>query len=125
MKKYKTESWRKFCSEADTWSTPYKLIVSKLKLKKTYFLLTLQKWENEWQSSLKGLITKMFFPNIEMRNKIELMHNFKTTQYFTGHRNFNAYLMKFKRSVSGKCQCEKADETVTHIIFECEEEGKK
>jgi hypothetical protein len=43
----------------------------------------------------------------------------------TGHGNFKSYLHKFKISETPTCPCGKAEQTVDHLLFQCELLGKE
>jgi hypothetical protein len=79
----------------------------------------INQWQNEWENSSKGAITKSFFPKISDRFKVRI----KTTPNFmaivTGHGNIKMYLYKYKIIESPKYTCEEGDQSVDHILFDC------
>ena len=66
---------------------------------------SIAKWQNQWDSTTKGLATKQFFPIIKDRltNKIKLTANF--TAIVTAHGKIKAYLHRFKIIESLECPC--------------------
>ena len=81
---------------------------------------TTHKGGNEWKETTKATVTKMFFPDIKDR----LQTKFKMTPNFTaiviGHGKTKAYLRRFKIINDSMCQCNAEEQTVDHIICECE-----
>jgi len=69
--------------------------------------LSVQLWQNEWERSSKGAITKSFFPKIEDRLKLRLnaTPNFAAT--VTGHGNIKSYLYKYKITDNPMCLAKK------------------
>jgi hypothetical protein len=82
--------------------------------------ITINEWENLWSAITKGEITKKIFPTIKSRIKAHIEHSFMITQFLGGYGRFNSYLERFKIQENTQCLCEKAIETVWHIIFECD-----
>lgn len=80
----------------------------------------LKQWQTEWDSSKKGSTTKQFFPNIEDRLRIRITPTPNFTAVITGHGNLKNYLHKFKIIDNPQCNCNKGEQTVDHIIYECE-----
>ena len=83
-------------------------------------VLSVKKWQSEWDQSTKGQITKQYFPDITARlnMKLNLTPNF--TLMVTGHGNLNSYLHRFKIRGTPSCPCGAQDQTVDHILFQCE-----
>jgi hypothetical protein len=50
---------------------------------------TINKWDNQWISTMKGNITKKFFTTIKSRLDLNFEPNFKTTQFFSGQQISN------------------------------------
>jgi hypothetical protein len=86
---------------------------------------SLMKWQSEWDKTTKGQITKDFFPVIQDRLKMKI----KITSIFTtmkkGHGNLKSYLHKFKIIESPTCPCGTTDQTIDHLLFQCELLGKE
>jgi len=64
-------------------------------------------WQSEWDSTVKGAITKLYFPKIADRLilKINVTPNFTTM--VTGHGNIKSYLYKYKIIDSPKLPLQK------------------
>ena len=94
--------------------------VPKSVVKSELELLSVEKWQMEWDRSTKGQITKQYFPNIADRLKIKLnlTHNF--ILMVTGHGEINSYLHRFKISEKPLCPCGNQDQTTDHLLFECD-----
>jgi hypothetical protein len=54
--------------------------------------ITLSEWQKSWSTTIKGNITKCFFPTIKDRIKTHIIHSFILTQFLSDHANFNTYL---------------------------------
>jgi hypothetical protein len=78
------------------------------------------KWQRDWDQTTKGQITKEYFPIVadRLNMKINITHNFRTM--VTGHGNIRSYLHRFKISDTPNCLCGTKDQTVDHLIYECE-----
>jgi ribonuclease HI len=87
-------------------------------------VLSVKKWQREWDQSTKGRITKQYFPDIANRLNMEinLTHNF--TLMVTGHGNINSYLHRLRISETPSCPCGKQDQTIDHLIYECGKDEK-
>jgi len=53
-------------------------------------------WQNEWENSSKGAITKFFFPKISHRLKVRISATPNFTAIVTGQGNIKTYLYKYK-----------------------------
>ena len=82
--------------------------------------LSVDKWQSDWNQTTKGTITKDYFPKVIERLKMKISTNQSLTTMMTGHGNIKAYLHRFKLTDSATCQCGKNDQTIDHIIYECE-----
>jgi len=58
-------------------------------------------------------------PDIEKRLELPLEVDHYTSQFLTGHGDFNAKLESFVLQGSGMCRCETEDDTVDHVLFRC------
>jgi hypothetical protein len=76
-------------------------------------------WQNEWERSSKGAITKSFFPKIADRLKLRINATPNFTAIVTGHDNIKTYLYKYKIIESPMCSCKEGDQSVDHILFDC------
>ncbi|KAJ4426793.1 hypothetical protein ANN_26592 [Periplaneta americana] len=81
--------------------------------------LSLVKWQNEWDNTAKGQITKSFFPNINDRLKLKLNITPNFTTIITGHGNIKSYLHKYKIIDSPLCPCNNDEQTIDHLLYNC------
>lgn len=58
--------------------------------------------------------------NIRKHLSLLLVLDYYTTQFLTGHGNFNAKLRLFVLVLSGSCWCRAGDELVKHVLFYCD-----
>jgi len=79
----------------------------------------LKQWQNEWETTTKGVTTRSFFPNIGDRLQLRINPTPNFTAIVTWHGNIKTYLHKFKITENPKCPCNKGDQMVDHIIFSC------
>jgi hypothetical protein len=86
---------------------------------------SLIKWQSEWDKTTKGQITKGFFPVIRDRLKMKIKITPIFTTMTTGRGNLKSYLHKFKIIESPTCPCGKAEQTINHLLFQCELLGKE
>jgi hypothetical protein len=77
-------------------------------------------WNERWEQTPNGSLTREFIPTIEYRKKVDphFFTTFELTQVLTNHGKFNSYLKRFNirdDEGCGKCGADKED--VKHIIF--------
>ena len=79
-----------------------------------------EKWQREWDQTTKGRPTKEYFPVVtdRLKMKINITKNF--TSMVTGHGNIRSYLHRFKIIETPICPCGTKDQTIDHLLFECE-----
>jgi CRISPR/Cas system-associated endoribonuclease Cas2 len=77
-------------------------------------------WQTEWDCSTKGAITKLYFPKITDRLKLKINVTPNFTTMVSGHGNIKSYLYKYNIIDSATCLCKKGEQTIDHIIYECE-----
>jgi len=80
----------------------------------------LAKWQEQWASSTKGAVSKLFFPNIKerMKTRIPISSEFMAT--VMGHGLTRSYLHRFKFIPNSTCSCRiKEEQIVNHIILKC------
>jgi hypothetical protein len=72
----------------------------------------MEKWQQQWNHTTKGLATKEFFPNIQdrLKMKINLTPNF--TAMTTAHGKTISYLHRFRIVQSPECPCANRNQTV-------------
>ena len=68
----------------------------------------------------KGAITKEYFPVVaeRLKMKINITQNFTTM--VTRHGNIRSYLHRFKIIETPICPCDSTEQTIAHLLFECE-----
>jgi ribonuclease HI len=79
-----------------------------------------KQWQTEWESTIKGSTTRSFFPKIEDRLRLRITPTPNFTTLVTGHGNLKNYLHKYKIIDNPQCNCNKGEQTVEHIIYNCE-----
>jgi hypothetical protein len=79
-----------------------------------------KKWQTEWDCSTKGTITKLFFPKISERLKLKINITPNFTTMVSGHGNIKSYLYKYKIIDSPTCLCNKGEQTLDHVLYECD-----
>lgn len=83
---------------------------------------TIEEWQRRHGTSTTGTITRIFFPDVRIANKIlkNLKLNRDITRVLTGHGAYAAYLHRFGLNNSPGCVCDdEVEETVLHVVFEC------
>jgi len=78
-----------------------------------------QQWQNEWERSSKGVITKSVFPKIADRLELRINATPKFTTIVTGHGNIKTYLYKYKIVQRPICSCDEGEQSVDHFPHEC------
>jgi hypothetical protein len=82
--------------------------------------ISVEKWQREWDQTTKGEITREYFLVVADRLKM----NINTTQNFTtmvtGHSNIRSYQHRFKIIETPVCPYSTTDQTIDHLLFECE-----
>lgn len=79
----------------------------------------MQKWQERWNTTLKGAVTKSFFPSIKERLKIVIPSTPEFTAIITGHGRTKSYLHRFHIIDDPTCTCGRGQQTVDHLIYEC------
>jgi DNA/RNA endonuclease YhcR with UshA esterase domain len=78
------------------------------------------RWQEQWTSSKKGAVSKLFFPHLKERLKITLPLSAEFTAVVTGHGLTRSYLNRLKIIPNSTCSCRlKEEQTINHIIFNC------
>ena len=75
-------------------------------------------WNNLFQQKVQ--LWKLFFPKITDRLKLKINVTPNFTTMVTGHGNIKSYLFKYKIKDSPTCSSKSGEQTVDHIIFDCE-----
>jgi len=76
-------------------------------------------WQERWDSSSKGRWTYSFMPDVRERTMLPLELDYYIVQFLTGHGDFNSKLESMGLVGEGICRCEENEETVSHVLFEC------
>jgi ribonuclease HI len=86
---------------------------------------SIETWQKRLENSTKGSATKEFFPNIKdrLKMKINLTPNF--TGMITAHGKTRSYLHRFKIIDSPKCPCSNGNQTVDHLLYDCNKENNE
>ena len=82
--------------------------------------ISVEKWKRERDKTTKGAITKEYFPVVTERLKMKININQNFTTMVTGHGNIISYLHRFKISETPICPCGTTDQTIDHLLFQCE-----
>jgi hypothetical protein len=78
------------------------------------------KWQEQWTSSTRGTVSKLFFPNIEERMKTRIPISAEFTAVVTGHGLTTSHLHRFKFIPNSTCPCRiKEEQTINHTIMNC------
>jgi len=76
------------------------------------------KWQEQWTSSTKGAVSKLFFPDIKDRMKTMIPFSAEFTAMVMGHGLTRLYLHRFKIIPNATCPCGlKEEQTINHIIL--------
>jgi hypothetical protein len=68
----------------------------------------------------KRQITKEYFPIVADRLNIKINITYNYTTMVTGHGNIRSYLHRFKILDTPNCLCGTKDQTIDHLMYECE-----
>jgi hypothetical protein len=68
---------------------------------------SIRKWQNQWEETTKGAITKEFFPSVERRLAVNIQLNPNVTTIMSGHGNIRSYLNRLKIIDSPECPCKR------------------
>jgi hypothetical protein len=81
--------------------------------------------QREWDQTTKGEITREYFPGVADRLTMNINITQNLTTMVTGHGNIRSYLHRFKIIETPVCRCSYADQTIDHLLFECEPLNKE
>jgi len=76
-------------------------------------------WQERYESTDKGGWTKYMIPSVALRLALPLELDHYTTQFLTGHGDFNSKLHSFKLVRSPNCACSNGAKTVRHVHTTC------
>lgn len=83
--------------------------------------ISMDLWQKRLETSEKGRNNFLFFPSIKDRLKLKHYNpDFRSTQFVSGHGDFNAKLNSFKLTESDLCICGESEDG-NHILYECRE----
>jgi hypothetical protein len=78
------------------------------------------RWQEQWTSSTKGAVSKLFFPFIKERIKIMIPISAEFMAMVTGHGLTRSYLHSVKIIPNSTRPCRlKEEQTINHIILNC------
>ena len=78
------------------------------------------KWQEQWTSSAKGAVSKLFFPHINERMKTMIQNLAEFTAMVMGHSLTRSYRHRFKIIPNSIRPCGlKEEQTINHIILNC------
>ena len=81
--------------------------------------ISIEKWQQLWDNTTKGTVTKEFFPKIEDSLNIKIIFTPNFTAMVTAHGKSRSYLHRFKIIDSPECPCGNATQTVEHLLYDC------
>jgi hypothetical protein len=73
-----------------------------------------------WDQTTNGEITREYFPVVAERLQMNINITQNFTTMVTGHGNIRSYLHRFKIIETPVCPCSSTDQTIDHLLFECE-----
>ena len=94
--------------------------ISKSEIERQESETTTAKWQQQWDATAKGLVTKEYFPNIKARLKMKLSLSPNFTAMVTTHGKTKAHPHRFKIIQSSECVCTHGYQTTDHLIFDCD-----
>lgn len=77
------------------------------------------RWQQRWNITNNGEITKHYFKTVIDKNKSNIKLTQQTTQLITGHGKFNKYLKKIGKTNNENCEVDGVEDDVQHVIFKC------
>jgi hypothetical protein len=110
----------KIAKEANTNSEICYNKIPKSEIERPESEKTIAKWQQQWDTTDKQMVTKEFFPNIKARLKMEVRLTPNFEAMVTAHGETKTYLHCFKIIQSPERVCTHGDQTTEHLIFDCE-----
>lgn len=83
---------------------------------------TVRRWQDRYDSSSTGGVTKLFLPDVNKAYRIVRTTKLTPTQVqvLTGHGGIAEYLHRFRLLESPGCECDPTiSETIWHVVLEC------
>ena len=78
--------------------------------------ISTEKWQQLWDNTTKGTVTKEFFPKIKDRLNIKITLTPNFTAMVTAHGKTRSYLHRFKIIELPECPCGNGTQTVEHLL---------
>ena len=91
----------------------------RLEIKSEMLKISETKWEEEWEKTTNGEITKAYFPTVLSRRAVKLPWSASLTTLLSGHGKIKHYYFRFKISETPLCICGNGEQSVNHIIYTC------
>ena len=85
----------------------------------------LQQWQRRWNNTIKGALTKSFFPTVTGRLKLHLSISPEFTAIVTGHGKARYYLHRFHIIDDPSYTCNRAEQTINHLIYQCQDKKEQ
>jgi hypothetical protein len=82
--------------------------------------ISVEKWQREWDQTTRGRTTKEYFPVVAERLKMKIKITKNFTSMVTGNGNIRSYFHRFKIIETPIGPCGTKDQTIGHLLFECE-----
>ena len=76
-------------------------------------------WQDMWQTTPKGELTRSFFPTIASRMKVKIPPSPTIITLLSGHGKLKNYFYRFKICDDTICKCGIEAQSVDHVIFVC------
>jgi hypothetical protein len=82
--------------------------------------MSINTWQQQWDLTTKGAITKEYFPVVNERLKMNIKSTPNLTTMIKVHGDIRSYLHRFRIINSPTCACGNNDQTINYILYECE-----
>ena len=115
---YGNELADKFATEAARNSHICHNKIPKSEIKHQEREKSIEKWQQQWDNTTKGLVTKEFFPNIKDRLKMQINLTPNFMAMVTAHGKSRSHLHRFNIIVS-KMPCANDNQKVGHLLYDC------
>jgi hypothetical protein len=86
---------------------------------------SIEKWQQQWDNTTKGLVTKEYFPNIKDRVKMKIYLTPNFTAMVIARGKTRSYLHQFKIIDFPECPCSNGHQTVDHLLYDCSEQNNE
>jgi hypothetical protein len=81
--------------------------------------MSIKTYQRQWDLTTKGAMTKEYFPVVNERLKMNIKSTPNLTNIIMGRGNIRSHL-RFKIINSPMCACGNSDQTIQHILYNCE-----